>query len=498
MEFSIKNANLEKDQADCLIVGVYEGAILTASAQTIDTAAKGLIAQLAKSGDMDGKAGSTLMLHQVPNIKANRVLLVGLGDAAALSAKTFMKAAAASYKALKNAEITDVITTLAAVAIDDVGVESATAFLAQAMVDASYEINAVKKPVDDQAEKPSKKMIVHVDAADIAEAKVGVKNGEAIAIGMNYTKDLGNLPPNICTPSYLASEAKKMGKQYGSKVKILEESDCEKLGMGSFLGVTKGSTEPAKFIIIEHKKGKKGQKPVVMVGKGITFDTGGISLKPGSAMDEMKYDMGGAASVLGTMKTIGEMALPLNVVCLVPTCENMPDGSAIKPGDILTSMSGQTIEVLNTDAEGRLILCDALTYAEKFEPSAVVDVATLTGACVIALGHHATAVYSNEDDLAKAIVDAGERAQDRGWHMPMWDDYQSQLDSNFADIANIGGRPAGSITAACFLSRFTKNYTWAHLDIAGVAWKSGGKAKGSTGRPVPLLTAFLVNRANAA
>lgn len=497
MEFSIKNVNLEKDHADCLIVGVFADVVLSDAAQTIDVASQALISRVAKSGDMDGKLASTLMLHQVPNIASDRVLLVGLGEAAELTAKTFMQAAKASLKALTNKGISTVVSTLATVALDGHPTQKTVSLLAQAMLDASYEVNAVKqKKEDKKAKKTKKKITIHVASTDIADAALGLSHGQAIAIGMNYTKDLGNLPPNICTPTYLADQAKKMGKQYGAKVKILEEADCEKLGMGSFLGVTKGSAEPAKFIIIEHKKGKKSQKPIVLVGKGITFDTGGISLKPGSGMDEMKYDMGGAASVMGTMKAIGEMALPLNVVCVVPTCENMPDGTAIKPGDILTSMSGQTIEVLNTDAEGRLILCDALTYVEKFNPSVVVDVATLTGACVVALGHHATAVYSNEDDLANELLAAGENALDRGWHMPMWDDYQSQLDSNFADIANIGGRDGGSITAACFLSRFAKNYTWAHLDIAGVAWKSG-KDKGSTGRPVPLLTEFLVNRANA-
>jgi leucyl aminopeptidase len=292
----------------------------------------------------------------------------------------------------------------------------------------------------------------------------------------------------------LAEEALAMGKQYGFEVEVLEKKALQKLGMGSFLGVAEGSETPPKFIIMQHLKGKKSQKPVVLVGKGITFDTGGISLKPGAEMDEMKYDMCGAASVLGTFKTIAEMDLKLNVIGLIPTCENMPDGRATRPGDVLTSMSGLTIEVLNTDAEGRLILCDALTYAERFEPSAVVDIATLTGACVIALGSHATGLFSNNDDLAKELLVAGETALDRAWHMPMWDDYQPQLDSNFADMANIGGRAGGSITAACFLSRFAEKYDWAHLDIAGTAWKSG-KEKGGTGRPVPLLTAFLVARA---
>jgi len=286
-----------------------------------------------------------------------------------------------------------------------------------------------------------------------------------------------------------------LAKTYGFKVQVLDRAQIEKLGMGSFLGVAQGSDEPMRLIVLEHKKGKKNQKPIGLVGKGITFDTGGISLKPGSDMDEMKYDMCGAASVLGTFKTIGELNLPLNVVGVIPTCDNMPSGKALKPGDIVTSMSGQTIEVLNTDAEGRLVLCDALTYIEKFNPSTVVDIATLTGACVIALGQHASAVYSTKDALANELIQAGKQAHDRAWHMPLWDDYQSQLDSNFADMANIGGRPAGSITAACFLSRFAKKYDWAHMDIAGTAWKSG-KAKGGTGRPVPLLSTFLINRVN--
>ena len=316
----------------------------------------------------------------------------------------------------------------------------------------------------------------------------------AIAAGVALAKDLGNLPPNICTPTYLGEQAKALAKAYGFKAEVLEEAEIRKLGMGSFLGVAQGSIEPPRLIVLQHNKGKKGQKPVVLVGKGITFDTGGISLKPGADMDEMKYDMCGAASVLCTFKAIGEMDLAINVVAVIPTCENMPSGNAIKPGDILTSMSGQTIEILNTDAEGRLILCDALTYAERFEPSAVVDIATLTGACVIALGHHPSAVFSNQDALAHELIAAGESAHDRAWHMPLWDEFQSQLDSNFADMANIGGRAGGSITAACFLSRYAKKYDWAHLDIAGTAWKSG-KEKGGTGRPVPLLTTFLVNRA---
>jgi leucyl aminopeptidase len=331
----------------------------------------------------------------------------------------------------------------------------------------------------------------------VSAAETGLANGQALAAGVSLAKDLGNLPPNVCTPSYLAEQALALGKTHQFKVEVLERDALKKLGMGSFLGVAQGSEEPPKFIIMQHLKGKKEQKPVVLVGKGITFDTGGISLKPGSDMDEMKYDMCGAASVIGTFKAIAAMNLPLNVIGVIPTCENMPDGRATRPGDVLTSMSGLTIEVLNTDAEGRLILCDALTYVERFEPSAVIDVATLTGACVIALGHHASGLFSNNDALAAELLQAGEVALDRAWHMPMWEDYQSLLDSNFADMANIGGRAAGSITAACFLARFAKKYDWAHLDVAGTAWKSG-KEKGGTGRPVPLLTEFLVQRASKA
>ena len=334
-------------------------------------------------------------------------------------------------------------------------------------------------------------------ASDVSSAETGLANGQALAAGVSLAKDLGNLPPNVCTPTYLAEQALALGKTHQFKVEVLEHDALKKLGMGSFLGVAQGSEEPPKFIIMQHLKGKKEQKPVVLVGKGITFDTGGISLKPGSDMDEMKYDMCGAASVIGTFKAIAAMNLPLNVIGVIPTCENMPDGRATRPGDVLTSMSGLTIEVLNTDAEGRLILCDALTYVERFEPSAVIDVATLTGACVIALGHHASGLFSNNDALAAELLQAGEVALDRAWHMPMWDDYQSLLDSNFADMANIGGRAAGSITAACFLARFAKKYDWAHLDVAGTAWKSG-KEKGGTGRPVPLLTEFLVQRASKA
>jgi leucyl aminopeptidase len=491
LEFSIKNGNPEKQRTDCVIVGVFEGQKLTEAAKSIDLVANKALSAVLKNGDMEGKLNSTLVLHNIPEITPKRVLLVGLGKPAEFTEKQYRQAVRAAIKALPKG-VADASVYLPEIAIKNASIASKVAQLVEVTVDATYQVNAIKSKKPEP--KALTKIAIHVEKADNQQAEVALKQGLAISTGVGLAKDLGNLPPNICTPTYLGEQAKKLAKQYGFKVEVLDKKEIEKLGMGSFLGVAQGSVEPPRFIVLQHLKGKKTQKPTVLVGKGITFDTGGISLKPGSEMDEMKYDMCGAASVLGTFKAIGEMDLAINAVGLIATCENMPDAGAIKPGDILTSMSGQTIEVLNTDAEGRLILCDALTYAERFEPAAVVDIATLTGACVIALGHHASAVFSNKDELAHELLVAGEAAHDRAWHMPMWDDYQNQLDSNFADMANIGGRAGGSITAACFLSRYAKKYDWAHLDIAGTAWKSG-KEKGGTGRPVPLLTTFLIKRA---
>lgn len=501
MEFSIKTGILEKQEADCLILGVFEAEQLPKITANVDTVSQGLISQIIQSGDMDGKLASTLLLQSVHGLNAKRVLLVGLGKEQEFTQKQYCQAVKASIKALGSSGAKEVLSTLSNLSIHGTTLHKKTALLAEATLDISYRFAAIKQKKEESKKSASKKTITKIDVwltsnEDQSEAKKGLSDGQAIGQGVSLAKDLGNLPPNVCTPSYLAKEAVALGKAYGFKVKVLDEGAIKKLGMGSFLGVTQGSEEPPKFIIMQHLKGKKDAKPVVLVGKGITFDTGGISLKPGGDMDEMKYDMCGAASVLGTFKTIAEMELPLNVIGVIAACENMPDGRATRPGDVLTSMSGLTIEVLNTDAEGRLILCDALTYVERFEPSAVVDIATLTGACVIALGPHASGLFSNQDALAKELLNAGETALDRAWHMPMWDEYQPLLDSNFADMANIGGRAAGSITAACFLSRFAKKYDWAHLDVAGTAWKSG-KEKGGTGRPVPLLTQFLVMRAQA-
>ncbi|CAN4266750.1 PepB Leucyl aminopeptidase [Methylophilaceae bacterium] len=498
MEFSIKNVNAAATQSDCLVVGVYEAKVLSEAAQEIDRASKGMISKLLADGDMDGKLEATLMLHHVPGLTSSRLLLVGLGKEADFTEKQYTKAVRASIKALEKSGALDATTCLAQLPVKALSAQRKVAYLSEAALDASYKFAAIKRKEEKASPKKGiAKLTINVAQSDVPAAETGLADGQALAAGVSLAKDLGNLPPNVCTPSYLAEQALALGKTHQFKVEVLERDALKKLGMGSFLGVAQGSEEPPKFIIMQHLKGKKEQKPVVLVGKGITFDTGGISLKPGSEMDEMKYDMCGAASVLGTFKAIAAMNLPLNVIGVIPTCENMPDGRATRPGDVLTSMSGLTIEVLNTDAEGRLILCDALTYVERFEPSAVIDVATLTGACVIALGHHASGLFSNNDALAAELLQAGEVSLDRAWHMPMWEDYQSLLDSNFADMANIGGRAAGSITAACFLARFAKKYDWAHLDVAGTAWKSG-KEKGGTGRPVPLLTEFLVQRANQA
>jgi leucyl aminopeptidase len=498
MEFSIKNVNAAATQSDCLVVGVYEAKVLSEAAQEIDRASKGMISKLLADGDMDGKLEATLMLHHVPGLTSSRLLLVGLGKEADFAEKQYAKAVRASIKALEKSGALDATTCLAQLPVKALSAQRKVAYLSEAALDASYKFAAIKRKEEKASPKKGiAKLTINVAQSDVPAAETGLADGQALAAGVSLAKDLGNLPPNVCTPSYLAEQALALGKTHQFKVEVLERDALKKLGMGSFLGVAQGSEEPPKFIIMQHLKGKKEQKPVVLVGKGITFDTGGISLKPGSEMDEMKYDMCGAASVLGTFKAIAAMNLPLNVIGVIPTCENMPDGRATRPGDVLTSMSGLTIEVLNTDAEGRLILCDALTYVERFEPSAVIDVATLTGACVIALGHHASGLFSNNDALAAELLQAGEVSLDRAWHMPMWEDYQSLLDSNFADMANIGGRAAGSITAACFLARFAKKYDWAHLDVAGTAWKSG-KEKGGTGRPVPLLTEFLVQRANQA
>ncbi|MDX8398994.1 MAG: leucyl aminopeptidase [Gallionellaceae bacterium] len=492
MEFSIKQGSPEKLKSACIVVGVFEDGKLSNAAQLIDTASDQAISEIIKRGDMTGKAASSLLLHKLPNIVAERILLVGLGNTDKLNATVCTDIIRAAFSAVNATPAKD-----AALYILDEGMDKdAEWIIKQAVFTAAHQAYRTDGMKSDPAKPATLKSITFATLdKPTAALKTILKQTAATANGIDLSKTLGNLPGNICTPNYLAANALALSKAHKNiKTTVLDELDMQKLGMGSFLSVTRGSEQPAKLITMEYSGAAKSQKPVVLVGKGITFDSGGISLKPGAEMDEMKYDMCGAASVLGVMKAIAEMGLELNVVGVIPTCENMPSGLATKPGDIVTSMSGQTIEILNTDAEGRLVLCDALTYSAKFKPDTVIDIATLTGACVIALGHVATGLFSNEEALAKELLEAGEQSNDRAWQLPLWEDYQPLLDSNFADMQNIGGRAGGTITAACFLSRFTKEYRWAHLDIAGTAWLSG-KQKGSTGRPVPLLTQYLINRA---
>jgi len=488
MEFSTTTARAEAVKADAIAVGVFADGELTPSARAIDKAARGALKAAIKSGDMSGKRGSLITLRKLPGVKAARVILVGLGSRDDFGDRAYADAVRATTKGCPGAG--EIAVAATEWAVKDRDVEWHARQFAIAARETAFRSDELKSKKD-ESNGPARAVLLH-GAGDTAER--GLKQGTAVANGMALTKRLGNLPPNICTPAFLADEARKLAKQWKLGVEVLETKQLEALKMGSFLSVARGSAQPPRLIVLKHVGGGNSA-PVVLVGKGITFDSGGISLKPGAAMDEMKFDMCGAASVIGTMRTVAELKLRLNVVGVVAACENMPSGTASRPGDIVTSMSGQTIEILNTDAEGRLILCDALTYAERFKPAAVVDIATLTGACVIALGNVNSGLFANNDDLADELLAASRSASDAAWHMPLGDDYQEQLKTNFADMANIGTPSnAGAITAACFLSRFTKSYAWAHLDIAGTAWK-GGAAKGATGRPVPLLSQFLIQRA---
>jgi leucyl aminopeptidase len=494
VEFSIKSGSPEKQRSACVVVGVFEPRKLSLPGELLDSASKSHLSDIIRRGDMEGKAGTTLLLHNVPGTLCDRVLLVGLGKEKEFREKEFCQAIRIAVKTLNETGSFDGTVFLTETQVRK---RSVAWRIRQATIvaqEAIYRFDQFKSKKD-EVRRPLRKLTFAVERrSELAPAEEALTQGLAIAEGMALAKNLGNLPGNVCTPAHLAETAVSMAEAHSLQCQVLEREDMEALGMGSLLSVAKGSHLPPKLIVLQHKGGKTDDKPIVLVGKGITFDTGGISLKPGPEMDEMKFDMCGAASVLGAIKAAAVMKLPINLTVVVPAAENMPGGGASKPGDIVTSMSGQTIEILNTDAEGRLILCDALTYVERFEPDTVIDVATLTGACVIALGHVASGLFANKDSLARDLLDAGEEANDRAWQMPLWEDYQEQLKSNFADMGNIGGRAAGSITAACFLSRFTKKFDWAHLDIAGTAWKSGGD-KGATGRPVPLLTHYLLQRA---
>lgn len=491
MEISVKTINFETIKSPCIVVGVTDKRKLTDSSQQLDTFTNGFLNKLLRRGDISGAIGDALMLHDVPGLKAERVLLVGCGKLNEMTHQRFSSIISNASAELSKAKIKSAVFSLMDLDCKTLSKTMQIRLATEALHQNSYHFSELKK---DDAPSLNKVTLHFAEKRAMKKAKLAAEIGNAIGQGRNTARDLGNLGGNICTPTYLAKQATQYDKKYNKlKTTILNQKDMEKLGMGSLLSVSKGSRTPPKFIIMQYNGGKKADRPYVLVGKGVTFDSGGISIKPGAAMDEMKYDMCGAAGVMGTMVTINELKLPINVVVIVPSVENMPDGAASKPGDVVKSMSGQTIEVLNTDAEGRLILCDALSYSEKFKPKAVIDVATLTGACVIALGAHPAGLLSNQQKLADQILHAGTESGDRAWQMPLWDEYQDQLKSNFADMANIGGREAGTITAACFLSRFTKKLHWAHLDIAGVAWLGGAK-KGATGRPVPLLTQYLMER----
>ena len=497
VEIDLENSAPEKIRAGVLAVGVFSDGTLPRSAQKIDSLAGGRLSAVVKSGDLDEKPGSSLMLYDVPGVQAERVLLVSLGKQSDFNDKAFRDAISGAAKVLARGAANDAAVTLA-----DVGppgrssawrVQTASRLLA----DAAYRFETPGPKTDKkmkEMKRGARKITLLTSDMVNDELTTAVRRGHAIAEGIALARDLGNLPGNICNPPYLADAARALGKELKIDVEILDQDDMKKLGMGAALSVGQASAQPSKFIIMHYKGAGSRNKPIVLIGKGVTFDTGGISLKPGANMDEMKFDMCGAASVFGAIKSVARLKLPMNVVAIIPAVENMPGGNATRPGDVVTSMSGKTIEILNTDAEGRLALADALTYAERFDPECVIDVATLTGACVIALGNLTSGLFANDDELAEQLLEASNETGDYAWRLPMFDEYQELLKSNFADMSNIGGRPAGSITAACFLKRFADKFKWAHFDIAGTNAVSG-EAKGATGRPVPLLADFLIARA---
>ncbi|MCP5016613.1 MAG: leucyl aminopeptidase [Ketobacter sp.] len=497
MDFKIKKATPEKTKTDALILPVFEGNVLGSCADTLSEATRAHLQDMLAHGDIKGKAGDTLILNTVTDTTAKRIVLMGLGKANEQTEASLRKALTAAANAVKGTAAKDAALAMDDIQVKDRDTEWAARQVVEQFENAIYTFNTFKSKANHK--QISLKKLTLLSNADTKGAEQGAKIGKAIANGMGYTRDLGNTPPNVCNPTYLAHEAKKLAKECKAlSTTVLEEKDMKALGMGALLSVGNGSDTPSKLIVMEYKGGPKDQKPHVLVGKGITFDTGGISLKPAPDMDAMKWDMCGAASVFGTMRAIIDMELPMNVVGVVAAAENMPSGKATRPGDIVTTMSGQTVEILNTDAEGRLVLCDALTYVERFKPASVVDIATLTGAVIVALGPFASGMMSNNEAVVEDLQAAADYTQDKIWRLPLWDEYQALLDSPFADMGNIGnaGPKAGSITAACFLSRFTKAYPWAHLDVAGSAF-NGGANKGATGRPVPLLTEYLLRQGKA-
>ena len=492
LQFSLGPVAPETVDTPCVVVGVYENGVFSSAAARVDTAAKGAIKRQVESGDISGKAGSTTVLFAPEGVVARRVLVVGLGSQKSFDGARYQKVCVEAARALGKLPIDAAVSCLTEVDVPGRDAAWRVRTAALAADHAAYRYTATFKP----REKSAQPELGAIALAGGEDGQAGLTQATAIAEGVRFARELANLPPNICNPAYIAGQAQSFAEANDKvECRVLDHVEMEKLGFGSLLAVGRGSANKPKLVVLEYKGGAEGDKPYAFVGKGITFDTGGISLKPGAGMEEMKYDMGGAAGVLGAFVAAVKMGLAVNLVCVVPAVENMPDGDAYRPSDVLTSLSGLTIEVLNTDAEGRLILCDALTYtAQTFQPKVLIDAATLTGACVIALGKHASGLMSKHDDLAAELLAAGEASLDRAWRLPLWDDYQVQLDSGFADVANIGGKNAGAITAGCFLSRFTDGQRWAHLDIAGTAWDEGRKGM-ATGRPVPLLAQWLIDRA---
>lgn len=489
--YSVKRGELSDTSFPCLVVGIAEDESFGPAIKALEKASKGALKRLIKRGDISTKAGTTTLLTDLAGTKIERLLVIGLGAKSVDQIVLSFQSAAAQLKKVPSKTATLLMEGIDCADRDASWVASKWV---ECLEDAAYQYVEMKGASKPKAVTLSKVQIL-TDSENATAVRAGVKLGVSLSKGKNATRDLSNAPSNLCTPTYLAEQAKKLAKTYPKlSTTVLDEKQMARLGMGAFLSVSKGSDEPGKMIVMQYKGAAASQKPHVIVGKGITFDTGGISLKPGASMWEMIYDMCGAASVFGTMLTLCEMAPRMNVVGVMAAAENMPSGGASKPGDIVKTMSGQTVEILNTDAEGRLVLCDALTYVERFNPASVVDIATLTGACIIALGSHASAVFSNDDALAQSLIEAGERTRDRAWQLPIWDDYQKQINSAFADMQNIGGREAGSITAACFLARFAKKYRWAHMDIAGTSFKWAGLNKGATARPVALLTDYLLSQ----
>jgi leucyl aminopeptidase len=494
MEFKAIVDGRLREAAGCAVVGVYEKGELGAAGSALDAQLGGLIAKLHREGDLAGKLGDLLMLPAPEGASAARVLLVGLGNKANFARKPYRKALQSAAQALAKTGAKDAIVYLTLEQIPELDANYRARIVAEVFCVQAYKIPDLKTAARPKPRALSTVSVAMADARSVKAATRGLAVGAAIGGGITLARDLANLPPNVCTPTYMGNRAVQLSKEFPSiKTKVLDAAAIKALKMGAFLAVTQGSEQPPRLIVCEYRGGPKTLAPICLIGKGITFDTGGISLKDPGAMDEMKFDMSGGASVLGALRTAAELKLPINVVVIVAACENMPSGAAIKPSDIVTSMSGQTVEILNTDAEGRLVLCDAITYSRRFKPQTVIDVATLTGACIVALGSHLSGLMSNDDALAEELNAAGLRADDRAWRLPVGEEYAEQLKSNFADLANVGGREGGACTAASYLWKFAQDLRWAHLDIAGTAWL-GGSQKGSTGRPVPLLVDFLISR----